>query len=187
MPSPVISHLIGTTALLGVAVLILSAFSFSYFVAYISSVNLMLNEVAESVAREIVEVVSVQTLGGGNYTYMYLTVPDTLNGQPYLITLQDVGENKLLVNASLQIYRQVRVVVTPNFGENPVHAVTGTLTVPGLQAQVSDRIMLPLPPGYKPVVVTCRSCSCSGEASRGTCSPLDEKICVGFAAVRVGG
>jgi len=187
MPSPLISHLVGTAALLGAALLILSAFSYSYFMAYMSSVNLMLNEVAESVAREIVEIVSVQTLGGGNYTYMYLTVPDTLHGQPYLITVQDVEENKLLVSASLQIYRQVRVVVTPNFGRNPVHAVSGTLVVPSSQLQVSDKILLPLPPGYKPAVVTFRSCSCSGEASRGACSPLDEKICVGFAAVGVGG
>lgn len=167
MPSPVISHLIGTLTMLGVALLILSAFSFAYFTAYMQSVNLMLAEVAESVAREIVELVSVQTLGGGEYTYMYLTVPDTLGRQPYSVRLQELAENRLLVNASLQIYYQVRVVVTPNFGRNPVHAVRGVAIVAGMR--VSDTILLPLPPGYRPAVVTFRE---------------GEYIYVGFAAVR---
>ncbi|MEM1508302.1 MAG: hypothetical protein QXY49_06075 [Thermofilaceae archaeon] len=167
MPSPVISHLIGTLTMLGVALLILSAFSFTYFTAYMQSVNLMLAETAESVAREIVELVSVQTLGGGEYTYMYLTVPDALGRQPYSVRLQELSENKLLVNASLQIYYQVRVVVTPNFGQNPVHAVRGVVTVAGIQ--VSDTILLPLPLGYKPAIVAFRE---------------GEYIYVGFTAVR---
>jgi len=154
LPTPVLSHLIGTLTLLAVALILVEVFSFVAFLYNMETVNTMLAEVAESCAREIVELVSVHTLGGGNYTVMLLTVPSDLGGQPYALQVADVGENKLLVNASLQIYQQVRVVVTPNFGSNPVHATPSETQVAGLT--VKPTIMLPLPQGYRPALVAYR-------------------------------
>jgi hypothetical protein len=100
---------------------------------------------------------------------MYLTLPDTLGGQPYVIQLGESGANVLNVTARLQIYQQVRVVVTPNFGQNPVHAVKGTVTVGSLT--ISDTLYLPLPPGWKPVIVAFRS---------------GDSVYVGFLSVPIG-
>ncbi|QOJ79468.1 hypothetical protein IG193_03130 [Infirmifilum lucidum] len=155
MPTPIISHLVGTTTLLAVALILVVMFSFVAFVYNMETMNTMLSEIAESCAREIVELVSIHTLGGGDYTVMLLNVPKDIGGQPYTLQVTDVAENKLLVNASLQIYRQVRIVVTPNFGSNPVHATPGEFQVaPWLK--VASKIMLPLPQGYKPVLVAYR-------------------------------
>ncbi len=155
MPAPVISHIIGTVTLLAIALTLVEVFSFVAFVYNMETVNVMLSEVAESCAREIVELVSVHTLGGGEYTVMLLRVPDDLGGQPYVLQVSDVAENKLLVNASLQIYQQVRVVVTPNFGTNPVRAVsTDTQVSQGIVAK--PRIFLPLPQGYRPALIVFR-------------------------------
>jgi len=151
MVSPVISHIIGTISILQATIIILAAFSFMGFIYQMQNQNIMLGEVAESAAREIVELISVYTLGGGSTSYMYLTLPDTLGGQPYLIQLGESGDNVLNVTAKLQVYQQVRVVVTPNFGQNPVHAVKGTVTIGGFT--VSDTLYMPLPPGRKPVVI----------------------------------
>lgn len=140
--------------MLQVAIVILAAFSFLLFLNQMQSQNVMLSEVAESAAREVVELISVYTLGGSNLSYMYLTVPDTLAGQPYSLSIGETSENVLNVTARLQIYQQVRVVVTPNFGQSPVHAVKGSREVGGLT--VSDTILLPLPPGYKPAIVAFR-------------------------------
>jgi hypothetical protein len=169
MVSPVITHVIGTIAILQSVIIILAVFSFMGFVYQMQNQNIMLGEVAESAARELVELISVYTLGGSSTSYMYLTLPDTLGGQPYVIQLGESGANVLNVTARLQIYQQVRVVVTPNFGQNPVHAVKGTVTVGSLT--ISDTLYLPLPPGWKPVIVAFRS---------------GNSIYVGFSSVPIG-
>jgi hypothetical protein len=151
MPSPVVSHLIGTLSVLSAVILILASFNFIQFQYEMRVTNLMLGEVAESAAREVVELISVYTLGGSSTSYMFLTLPDTLGGQPYSLYIDETSENILRITARLQVYQQVRVVVTPNFGQNPVHAISGSRTVGSLV--VSDTLLMPLPPGKKPVVV----------------------------------
>jgi len=151
VPDPVVTHVIGTIALLGSALLVVAAISIAQQVNYMQAVNLMLAEVAESCARELVELVSVHTLDGSGVTYMALTLPSSLAGQPYNLSLVNRGDNVIEVRAQLQLHRQVRVVVTPNFGRGPVYAVAGTVDVSGVQ--VSDRILLPTPPGWKAMLV----------------------------------
>lgn len=151
MPDPVVAHVIGTIALLGSAFLVVAAVSVLQQVHYMQAVNLMLAEVAESCARELVELVSVHTLGGSGVTHMVLTLPSSLAGQPYNLSLANRGDNVIEVRAQLQLYRQVRVVVAPNFGRGPVYAVTGTVEVDGLK--LSDHILLPTPRGWKAVLV----------------------------------
>ena len=151
MPDPVVTHVIGTIALLGSVLLMVAAISMAQQVNYMQAVNLMLSEAAESCARELVELVSVHTLGGSGVTYMVLTVPSSLAGQPYNLSIVNRGDNVIEVRAQLQLYRQVRVVVTPNFGRGPVYAVAGTVKVGGVQ--VSNRILLPTPQGWKAMLV----------------------------------
>lgn len=162
MSSPVFSHLMGTLALIGVMVILIGVFLAIQFIVALEIQNVRLSEVAETTAREVVELVSVHTLGGGNLTYMYLTVPETIGGQAYEIRLERGGEGKIIVRARLQIYEQVRVVVTPNFGDNPVNVVEGETIVNGIK--VSPRILLPAPEHSlggrmvrgKPAIVTFR-------------------------------
>jgi len=151
VPDPVVTHVIGTIALLGSALLMVAAISVAQQVNYMQAVNLMLAEVAESCARELVELVSVHTLGGSGVTYMFLTVPSSLAGQPFNLSIVNRGDNVIEVRAQLQLYRQVRVVVTPNFGRGPVYAVAGTTEVGGVQ--VSNHILLPTPQGWKAMLV----------------------------------
>jgi len=172
MPSPVVSQIILTSALMSATLLILAAFSFSLYLNRMESMNLALAEVAESAARELVELVSVHTLGGGGASYMVMTLPSTLAGQPYELELGEEGENVIRVVARLQIYSQVRVVVTPNFGREPVHVVGSPScpqppSLPGLLTPPSSRILIPLPRG-RPALVAFRQ----GGA-----------VCVGFAAL----
>lgn len=155
MPDPLIAHVIGTVALLGTALLIVASFAIIQQVNYVQALSLMLSEAAESCAREIVELVSIHTLGGGEYTYMILTLPQSLGGQPYNLTLENVEENVIAVKAQLQLYRQVRIVVTPNFGRAPVYAVPTTMRFG--EFIVSPTILLPTPYGWKAALVAARS------------------------------
>ncbi|MEM2475212.1 MAG: hypothetical protein QW407_04740 [Thermofilaceae archaeon] len=189
MPDPVVTHVIGTIALAGAAVLMLAAFTFLQYVNYMDSVNLMLAEAAESAARSLVEIVSVYTLGGAGVSYMTPPLPETLAGQPYLLYLSGGGDNVLNVTARLQIYRQVRVVVMPNFGRYPVRAVRGSVPRERfqgrLQLDVSDTLLLPLPPGYRPAIVVFRSSD--DECQYPSFDPVEWRaICVAFAAVHSG-
>lgn len=155
MPDPLVSHVVGTTALIAAAFLVIASAAAVQQALYVQTVNLMLSEVAESCARELVELVSLHTLGGGEYTYMLLTLPPSLGGQPYNITLESTGENVMVVRAQLQLHRQVRVVVTPNFGPAPVYAVTGVVKFGELT--VAPYLLLPTPPGQRAALVAVRS------------------------------
>jgi hypothetical protein len=128
-----------------------AAISMAQQVNYMQAVNLMLAEAAESCARELVELVSVHTLGGSGVTYMVLTLPSSLAGQPYNLSIVNRGDNVIEVRAQLQLYRQVRVVVTPNFGRGPVYAVSGTVELGGLV--LSDHVLLPTPQGWRAMLV----------------------------------
>ncbi len=162
MASPIFSHLMGTLALMGIMFIIIAVFAGLGFLINMRIQNVRLAEVAESTAREVVELVSVQTLGDSELSFMYLHLPSSISNQAYEIIMSQAGSGKILVKAKLQIYEQVRVVVTPNFGENPVKVVNGTVTVNGLQ--VSDKLLLPTPVRViggrevagKPVVVAFR-------------------------------
>jgi hypothetical protein len=174
MPYPVVTHLVLTAALIGAMLIMLAVYSHILFVQQMQNMNLALSEVAESAAREVVELVSVSTLGGGSYSYMAMTLPSTLAGQPYELQLSEEGENVLKVVARLQIYQQVRVVVTPNFGKEPVHVVGAAncaqpVEIPGLGTP-SSSIRLPLPSG-RPVIVAYR---------------YGGSVCVGFAVMPQG-
>ena len=151
MPDPVVAHVIGTIALLGAALLVVAAVTMAQYVNYMQALNLMLAEAAESCARELVELVSAHTLGGGRVTYMVLTLPSSLAGQPYNLSIANRGDNVIEVGAQLQLYRQVRVVVTPNFGRGPVYAVSGTVELGGLV--LSDHVLLPTPQGWRAMLV----------------------------------
>jgi hypothetical protein len=151
VPDPVVAHVIGTIALLGAALLVVAAVTVAQQVNYMQTLNLMLAEAAESCARELVELVSAHTLGGGRVTYMVLTLPSSLAGQPYNLSIANRGDNVIEVRAQLQLYRQVRVVVTPNFGRGPVYAVSGTVELGGLV--LSDRVLLPTPQGRRAMLV----------------------------------
>lgn len=171
MSSPVVSHVILTSALLGAMFVVLAVYGYLSFIQQVQNINLALSEVAESVAREAVELVSVFTLGGSSTSYMTVTLPSTLAGQPYILELEEEGENVLKVVARLQLYQQARVVVTPNFGKEPVHVVgtPGTncaqpVVVPGLSG-ISNTALLPLPSG-RLVLVAYRQ---------------GGSICIGFA------
>ncbi|MEM1516968.1 MAG: hypothetical protein QXD46_01550 [Thermofilum sp.] len=185
MSDPIVAHVIGTITLLGALLIITAALTYIHFSNYIDSVNLMLAEVAEAAAREIVEVVSVYTLGGAGASYMKATLPDTLAGQPYLIRISGGGDNVLEITAMLQIYQQVRVVVMPNFGRYPVRAVPTRIPKESFAGQVpadvSETLLMPLPEGYEPVIVVYRS------ADEGCAVPSSDPvtwraICVGLAA-----
>jgi len=143
LPTPIFTHLMGTLALLSVLVILTGIFTAVFFFSQLTVQRIRVTEVAESVARELVELASVHTLGGGPLTYMYITVPPTIYGQAYNITLQQAGEGKILVTVSLQLYREVRVVVVPNFGKCRIKVVNGTLEVGDLK--ISRSILLPLP------------------------------------------
>ncbi|MEM3944226.1 MAG: hypothetical protein QXL98_04195 [Thermofilaceae archaeon] len=155
MPEPVITHIIGTIALLGVALLVVASISAVQRIAYIDTLSVMLSEVAESCARELVELVSLQTLGGGEYTYMKLTLPPLLGDQPYNLSLENVAENVILVRAQLQLLQQVKVVVTPNFGKAPVYAVSGVARFG--EVTVSNYILIPTPPGVEPAIIAVKT------------------------------
>jgi len=151
VPEPIVAHVVGTVALLGAAVLVVAAITAAYQLYYMQTLNLMLAEVAESCARELVELVSVHTLGGSGVTYMALTVPSSLAGQPYNLSIVSRGDNVIEVRAQLQLYRQVRVVVTPNFGRGPVYAVPGTVRLGDLE--LSNYILIPTPQGWRAMLV----------------------------------
>ncbi|MCX8180855.1 MAG: hypothetical protein N3E41_05735 [Thermofilaceae archaeon] len=155
MPEPLIAHIIGTTALIGAAVLVIASVVMVQQVNYIQAVNLMLSEAAESCARELVELVSLHTLGGGEYTYMELTLPVSLGGQPYNISLENAGENVIAVKAQLQLFKQVKVVVTPNFGQAPVYAVEGTVKFGDLT--LTSNLLLPPPVGWRAALVAVKT------------------------------
>lgn len=155
MPEPVITHIIGTIALLGVALLVVASISAVQQIAYLDALSVMLSEVAESCARELVELVSLQTLGGGEYTYMKLTLPPLLGDQPYNLSLENVAENVILVKAQLQLLQQVKVVVTPNFGKAPVYAVSGVVRFG--EVTVSQHILIPTPPGLEPAIIAVKA------------------------------
>lgn len=155
MPEPVITHIVGTIALLGVAMLVVASVAVVQRLAYVDTLSVMLSEVAESCARELVELVSLQTLGGGEYTYMKLTLPPLLGDQPYNLSLENVAENVILVKAQLQLLQQVKVVVTPNFGKAPVYAVSG-ITKFG-EIVVSPYVLIPTPSGMEPAIVAVKA------------------------------
>lgn len=154
MPEPLVVHVIGTITLLSAALLIVASVTIVQSINYVQMLNAMLAEAAESCAREIVELVSVHTLGGEELTYMVLTLPQSLGGQPYNLTLENVGENIIAVRAQLQLHRQVRIVVTPNFGQSPVYAVQESVKLGDLL--VSPTILLPTPFGWEAVLVAIR-------------------------------
>ncbi len=143
MSSVVFSHMMGTLALLGVMFFLILTFSIVYFVTQMNIQDLRLAEVAESVAREIVEIASVHTLGGGRLTYMYLTIPQEIYGQGYQVELLNAGSGRLIVRVKLQTYEEVRVVVVPNFGESNVKALESEITVGDIT--VSPMLRLPAP------------------------------------------
>jgi len=151
VPEPLVAHVVGTIALLGAALLVIAAIAIAQQMNYVQTLNLMLAEAAESCARELVELVSVHTLGGSGVTYMVLTVPSSLAGQPYNLSIVNRGDNVIEVRAQLQLYKQVRVVVTPNFGRGPVYAVSGTVELDGLV--LSDHVLLPTPQGWRAMLV----------------------------------
>lgn len=155
MPEPVFIHILGTTVLLTSALLIVASFAIVQNVSYTRTLNAMLAEAAESCAREIVELVSIHTLGGEELTYMTLNLPASLGGQPYNLTLENIGENIIAVKAQLQIHRQVRVVVTPNFGQLPVYAVEEVVRFGDLI--LSPTILLPTPYGWEASLVAVRT------------------------------
>ena len=144
MSSPVFSHLIGTLTLIGIMVLIVATFVAVQFLIESSLQELRLSEVAESIAREIVELSSIYTLGNSPLTYMYLDIPKTLRGQGYTIQLQDLGNGRFIVSVSLQVYRQICVVVVPNFGEQAVHVVDGEIWLTN-NLYVSNSLKVPIP------------------------------------------
>lgn len=154
MPEPLIVHIIGTTALLSAVFLIVASFTMIQQINYVQTLNVMLAEAAESCAREIVELVSIHTLGGEEVTYMTLNLPSSLGGQPYELILENAGENTIVVRAQLQIHKQVRIVVTPNFGQAPVYAVTNETKFGALA--LSPIMRLPTPLGWKAALVTVR-------------------------------
>lgn len=145
MVTPVISHLMGTITLLGIMVVIVAVFLGAQLVVNMSVQELRLTEVAESVARELVELASVHTLGGSGVSVMHLTVPQDIYGQGYTIELEDVNEGRIIVKVKLQIYQVIRVVVVPNFGRSSIKVVSSNVSLPELGITVSPRILLPAP------------------------------------------
>ncbi|MEM1668620.1 MAG: hypothetical protein QXM53_08190 [Thermofilaceae archaeon] len=155
MPEPVVVHIIATTALLGAVLLIVASVAIAQYITYVQTLNTMLAEAAENCAKQIVELVSVHTLGGEELTYMLLTLPQSLGGQPYNLTLENIGENVIAVRAQLQLHRQVRIVVTPNFGQAPVYAVREATRFGDLV--LLPTILLPTPYGWEAALVAVRS------------------------------
>ena len=127
MPHPVFSHLFGTLALIAIMVIVSLFAEAMLYVAFLQTQRTRLAEVAESVAREIVEIVSIHTLGEGGFTYMNLKIPQTVGGAAYIIELEDVEENRLLVKVRLQHHQVVKVVVVPNFGSGAVRVLNHTV------------------------------------------------------------
>ena len=125
MPSPIFTHLLGTLALIGMFFSIAIFMSFVGWISYLEAQKARLSEIAESVAREIVEIVSVHTLGEGGFTYMNLNIPQTIGSSGYTIQLEEGGENRIIVRVYLQTYDVIRVVVVPNFGEGNVRVIDG--------------------------------------------------------------
>ena len=172
MVTPVISHLMGTITLLGIMVVIVAVFLGAQLVINMNVQKLRLTEVAESVARELVELASVHTLGGSGVSIMHLTVPQDIYGQGYTIELEDVGGGKIIVKVRLQVYQVVRVVVVPNFGRSSIKVISGEVSLPEYGITASPRILLPTPcteSGRKQPVLVAFS--------------QDSTVYIGFAAV----
>ena len=136
--------MLGTITLLSVMIIITVTFTGMQAIIDSSLQSLRLSEIAESVAREIVELSSVHTLGEGKLTYMWLTLPSETRGQGYAIYLDNLGNGRFLVRVRLQTYQQVRVVVVPNFGERAVQIVTGEVKFSD-NFYVSNKLLLPIP------------------------------------------
>jgi len=162
MASPVFSHLMGTLALLGLLFVVTSAFLGLQYYTTLQIQQVRLNEVSKAATREIVEMVSLFTLGGGDFSYMYLTLPGALGGQGYNLTL--VQEGKFIVlRTSTQVYGISRLTTETNIVTPPVAVVSSPVVVNGIK--VTNSILLPVPPKYaggvyiegKPVIVAFRS------------------------------
>jgi len=137
----------GTLALLGILVTIVAVFLGVQLVVHLSIQRVRLAEIAESVARELVELASVHTLGGSGVSVMCLTVPSEVYGQGYVVELGDLGNGRMVVRVRLQTYQVVRVVVVPNFGQSEIRAINGRVRVTELRTDISPVLLMPPPSG----------------------------------------
>ncbi|RLE74967.1 MAG: hypothetical protein DRJ56_06485 [Thermoprotei archaeon] len=141
MPHPVYSHLFGTVALIGIMVAVGAFVHAVATQAYFDTQRARLAEVAESVAREVVEIASLHTLGEGGFTYMDLHLPQTVGGDAYTVRLVEVEENRVAVIAELQYGYAIRVIVVPNFGSGALRVLEGELELGGFV--FSDALRVP--------------------------------------------
>jgi len=153
MSHPVFSHLIGTMALISAMIIVSLFVEGILYVAFIQTQEARLAEVAEAVAREIVEIVSVHTLGEGGFTYMDLTIPQLLGEAAYKIELQESGENRLVVKVSMQHHQVVKVVVVPNFGTGAVRVANQTIIDNSRNLEYGPTLLVPC---KKPKVIVYR-------------------------------
>lgn len=156
MPSPIIAHVILTMALLGAFILTAALAASIYFVQSLTNVEVALCEVAESVARDIVKLVSAHASSNAYCTCIELVLPPTLAGYAYEIEI--IGEGRyiegrgnLQVEVRLQHYRQKRVRITLNLERGVVHPGQGG----EWYGMISNTLLVPLPPGAKPILIAC--------------------------------
>jgi len=153
MPHPVYSHIFGTLALIAMMISVSLFAEGILYISYLQTQKARLSEVAESVARELVEIVSVHTLGEGGFTYMQLKIPQTIGGSAYIIKLEELDENRLLVKVCLQHNEIVKVVAVPNFGTGTIHVVNITVIDTSRQIEYGPELYVPC---KKPIVFVLR-------------------------------
>lgn len=158
MPHPVFSHVMGTIALIGVIIQVAYYTTVVSWIAFRETQTARLSEIAESISREIVEIVSVHTLGEGNFTYMDLTIPRKVGGRPYEVLISKVEENQVEVAVSLQHNSILKVITIPNFGGGSIEITSSVPcgTPPAAGVTFDVRLRMPLAKGRSPIVVVWR-------------------------------
>lgn len=149
MPYPVFSHIMGTIALIGIALAVVGIFHFLGSYAALSSAQVQLREVVEAVGRNVVELASIYTLtlessqaGSVGVTCMKVNLPSTVGGMPYSLTI-GVNGSKLIVLGEFQHLSYYRIITLPYSG------AIGTLDAGVYQCgdkslEVSRKLLMPL-------------------------------------------
>lgn len=97
MPSPIVSHLIGTTMLL--VIMLVISFFFTNFgtVVGIKSVERELNEVAEYIASNIIDLISLANISLSDTLSLNIDFPYEINGYGYSINITQESNHYIVI------------------------------------------------------------------------------------------
>jgi len=153
MPSPVFSHIWGTLGLISI-MMVISLYATGVLGIISAQIHeVELSEIAESVAREAVELISIHTLGEGGFTYMELNVPQTIDDEGYVIELAEKSDGHIIVKVRLM--SGVRESIAElNLGSGPIRVFNGSAVDLERGIQYGYRLELPC---KKPMILMMRN------------------------------